>query len=96
MDTWFPEDDKAIQADAELAEEVEAQAAFSTTCAKCGAETLEHPELRAWWPAINGKLCKESTEPPVFRGQVLTWYCKRCYIEQSGNIVVRVLRKLLN
>ncbi|MGR9091303.1 MAG: hypothetical protein ACU85U_12060 [Gammaproteobacteria bacterium] len=83
-----------MTAGAELADDGVASAEFSTTCVKCGAKTLEHPELRSWWPAINGKLCEESTEPPVFHGQVLTWYCKRCSIEQTGNIIVRVIRKL--
>lgn len=98
MDSWFPDDDKKKKFDAMPAEEAEAEAepAFSTNCAKCGAHTREHPELRGWWPAINGKLCEERAEPSVYPSEELTWYCKRCCIEENSNVVLRVIRKFLN
>jgi len=95
MDTWFPDDEKPSPINSLPGEEAEARPAFSANCAKCGAYTPDYPELRGWWPAIDGKLCKQGSAPPVYPNQELTWYCKRCYVEESGNIVLRVIRKFL-
>lgn len=95
MDSWIPDDDNKKNIEALLAEEKEVRPAFSANCVKCGAYTPEDPELRGWWPAINGKLCAESSEPSVYPSEVLTWYCKQCYIEKNGSFLNRLIRKLL-
>ena len=94
MDSWVPDEDKPRGIEPMLAEQKEVRPTFSANCVKCGTYTPQDPELRGWWPAINGKLCAESSEPPVYPNEVLTWYCKRCYVEQNGNILIRVIRKL--
>ncbi len=95
MDSWFTNEKNSSKFDATLAEEVETQPAFSTNCAKCGTHTRDHPELRGWWPAINGKFCSEKSDPRIYGNEVLTWYCKRCYVEENSHIVVRLIRNLL-
>jgi hypothetical protein len=95
VDSWLPDEGKAKIIDSALEEEKEEiRPPFSANCAKCNRYTAEDPELRGWWPAINAKLCDESSYPTVYPNEVLTWYCKQCYIEQSSNILLRVLRKL--
>jgi hypothetical protein len=94
VDSWIPDDDKPKKIDAIPEKKVEVRPAFSTNCVKCGTYTAEHPELRGWWPAIDGKLCAEQLEPPDYANEVLTWYCKQCYIQKNDNILVRAIRKL--
>ena len=96
MDSWVPDDNKPKIIDEIPQKKVEVRPTFSTNCAKCGTYTAEHPELRGWWPAINGKLCAQQAEPPDNAHEVLTWYCKQCYIEENGNILVRVLRRFFS
>jgi len=95
VDTWVPDNKKPEKTDATLAEEVEAETWLSTYCAKCGQYTKEDPELRGWWPAINGEPCTGKSDPPVYDNEVLTWYCKRCYIQGEDIGMLRVIREFL-
>jgi len=96
MDTWFPDEEKLKKVDLALEDEGEERQQFGTNCAKCGTCTEEHPELRGWWPAVHGKLCAQKSTPQGYETGEITWYCKQCYVQENGNIVLRVIRKLLH
>ena len=94
MDSWIPDDDKQQMIDVKVEDAAPPRPAFSSNCIKCDTYTAEDPELRGWWPAINGKFCADMSELTVYPNEVLTWYCKQCYVQENSNILVRMIRKI--